>query len=119
MKQSTNVLEEVMVSGYEVHQQPNATVSAPHKQPKVGRAIDIRTRQVLGNSVIKEKAEDASWRNNNDFEREGYDAIKENRFLRTMDNPLSTFSIDVDAASYSNIRRMLNAGNLPLPEQCG
>ena len=50
----------------------------------------------------------------NDFNREGYDAIVENRFLTVTDNPLSTFSIDVDAASYSNIRRMLNNGQMPV-----
>ena len=48
-----------------------------------------------------------------DFNREGYDNIKENTFLKATDNPLSTFSIDVDAASYSNIRRILNAKQLP------
>ncbi|MCX6319886.1 MAG: von Willebrand factor type A domain-containing protein [Bacteroidetes bacterium] len=45
--------------------------------------------------------------------REGYDKITENRFLKVTDNPLSTFSIDVDAASYSNVRRLLNQGQLP------
>ncbi len=46
-------------------------------------------------------------------DREGYDHITENRFLKVTDNPLSTFSIDVDAASYSNVRRFLNSGQLP------
>lgn len=48
-----------------------------------------------------------------DYNREGYDGIVENRFVTVKENPLSTFSIDVDAASYSNVRRMLNSGNLP------
>jgi Ca-activated chloride channel homolog len=48
-----------------------------------------------------------------DFNTEGYDNITENRFLGVADNPLSTFSIDVDAASYSNVRRFLNQGQLP------
>ncbi|MBI3140192.1 MAG: von Willebrand factor type A domain-containing protein [Sphingobacteriales bacterium] len=47
------------------------------------------------------------------FDREGYDKITENGFLKATDNPLSTFSIDVDAASYSNVRRFLNTGQLP------
>ncbi len=47
------------------------------------------------------------------YDREGYDNIHENPFLKVNDNPLSTFSIDVDAASYSNLRRMLNSGQLP------
>lgn len=48
-----------------------------------------------------------------DFNREGYDKITENRFLKATDNPLSTFSIDVDAAAYSNIRRFINNSQLP------
>lgn len=44
---------------------------------------------------------------------EAYNAIDENRFLAAAANPLSTFSIDVDAASYSNIRRFLSQGTLP------
>ena len=48
-----------------------------------------------------------------DFNTEGYDNITENRFLKVSDNPLSTFSIDVDAASYSNVRRYLSNGQLP------
>ncbi len=48
-----------------------------------------------------------------DFNTEGYDNISENIFLKASENPLSTFSIDVDAASYSNIRRYLSQGQLP------
>jgi Ca-activated chloride channel family protein len=44
---------------------------------------------------------------------EEYDVINENIFLDPRANPLSTFSIDVDAASYSNMRRMINNGQLP------
>ncbi len=48
-----------------------------------------------------------------EMEREGYDHISENKFLKVSDNPLSTFSIDVDAASYSNVRRFITQGQLP------
>jgi len=48
-----------------------------------------------------------------EFNREGYDHITENGFSKVLINPLSTFSIDVDAASYSNIRRILKSGRLP------
>ena len=44
---------------------------------------------------------------------EAYALIQENRFLAAESNPLSTFSIDVDAASYSNVRRFLSEGMLP------
>lgn len=39
---------------------------------------------------------------------EAYARIEDNRFLAAGSNPLSTFSIDVDAASYSNVRRFLS-----------
>ena len=45
--------------------------------------------------------------------REGYGNISENGFHKVSDDPLSTFSIDVDAASYSNVRRFLNNNQLP------
>lgn len=44
---------------------------------------------------------------------EEYAADTENRFLQVSLNPLSTFSADVDTASYSNIRRMLQQGWTP------
>ncbi len=44
---------------------------------------------------------------------EGYSTIHENGFKKPSDDPLSTFSIDVDAASYSNMRRFLNYGQQP------
>jgi len=50
---------------------------------------------------------------NSNFNTEEYDKITENIFLSAKSNPLSTFSIDVDNASYSNVRRMLNYGQMP------
>ena len=44
---------------------------------------------------------------------ESYSAISENGFHAVKDEALSTFSIDVDRASYSNVRRFLNDGILP------
>lgn len=44
---------------------------------------------------------------------EAYSVIEETAFARATDAPLSTFSIDVDTASYSNVRRFLNQGQLP------
>ncbi len=48
-----------------------------------------------------------------EFNTATYDRILENPFLDAKDNPLSTFSIDVDTASYSNVRRFINEGSLP------
>jgi len=53
---------------------------------------------------------DATWRSPG---FESYDNINENEFLSALDKPLSTFSIDVDAASYGNVRRFITGGQLP------
>lgn len=50
-----------------------------------------------------------------EFNTESYAPIVENDFLRSKENPLSTFSIDVDTASYANVRRFLNGSQLPPP----
>ncbi|MDO8757387.1 MAG: von Willebrand factor type A domain-containing protein, partial [Elusimicrobiota bacterium] len=57
-------------------------------------------------------ANDKSWQPA-PIDREGYSHIEENAFKKPSDHPLSTFSIDVDAASYSNARRILNENRMP------
>jgi Ca-activated chloride channel family protein len=52
-------------------------------------------------------------RTRGDFNTENYAAVDESPFLAVRGNPLSTFSIDVDRASYSNVRRFLRAGQAP------
>ena len=44
---------------------------------------------------------------------ESYAPLIENEYLNPLKDPLSTFSIDVDNASYSNSRRMINGGYMP------
>ena len=48
-----------------------------------------------------------------EFNTEGYDPVDENGFKNAADDPLSTFSIDVDKASYANVRRFITSGSLP------
>lgn len=50
---------------------------------------------------------------NNTPNTESYTKINENQFKFVTDEPLSTFALDVDRAAYSNVRRMLNYGQLP------
>ncbi len=49
----------------------------------------------------------------NGMNDESYGNEAENRFLTPLDSPFSTFSLDVDTASYANIRRCLVGGYLP------
>ena len=50
---------------------------------------------------------------NEPVNRENYNHFDDNQIKLVAENPVSTFSIDVDTGSYSNVRRMINAGNLP------
>jgi len=48
-----------------------------------------------------------------EFNTEDYDRIYDNEFKEALNTPLSTFSIDVDSASYANLRRFLNSNAMP------
>jgi len=62
----------------------------------------------FGSAVVaQDAADDAA------FNGEDYNHITENDFVAVADDPRSTFSIDVDTASYANTRRFLSDGNLP------
>jgi Ca-activated chloride channel family protein len=63
-------------------------------------------------SFAPNMAGDASW----EFapvDRERYAHADDSPFVAVADAPLSTFSVDVDTASYSNTRRFLQDGSLP------
>jgi Ca-activated chloride channel homolog len=113
---SQQALQEVVVTRYGVKRKKDITgsisrmdankVAAPYSAYNLeGKASGVQIQQPNVYYDTDEKEED--------FNTEGYDNITENRFLKVTDNPLSTFSIDVDAASYSNVRRYLNMGQLP------
>lgn len=51
-----------------------------------------------------------------EYNSEQYNLITDNIFQSVNQNPLSTFSIDVDTASYSNMRRFISSGQLPPPD---
>lgn len=110
-------LNEVVIVGYGNESADVALNVAPvMSQQLSGKAagIYIRGSKSMNSAWHKEKKYD-NWRYNGNFNTEGYDHIVENPFLKTNDNPLSTFSIDVDATSYANIRRFINDGRLPPP----
>ncbi len=93
LKSSSTALEEVVVTGYGT------------------RKSRMLTGAVAGVVVSNSPQYDRAYQNN--YNTEDYDNITENGFKKVTDNPLSTFSIDVDAASYSNVRRFLNNNQLP------
>ncbi len=64
-------------------------------------------------SAMGSTAKRSFQRYNNNFNTEGYASLTENGYKNVRNSPLSTFSIDVDNASYSNVRRFINMGELP------
>ncbi|MGM0597113.1 MAG: vWA domain-containing protein [Myxococcota bacterium] len=87
---------------------------------KLGKASASRPAKIKGRrrpptpkKNKKGKAEFDKKRSNKNFNTEKYDRIYENPFKLVSDSPLSTFSIDVDTASYSNIRRYLKNKRKP------
>jgi Ca-activated chloride channel homolog len=88
----TAALNEVVVTGY-----------ATREKKLAGRAPGVAVYQ---NAQASDEYQQQ-------FNTEEYDAINENIFHDAIKNPLSTFSIDVDAASYSNVRRFINNGQRP------
>jgi Ca-activated chloride channel family protein len=124
LKPAANALQEVVVSGYTakrakqttgVHVRIRGIASVAQNSGLPGSApgVYVQTRQKRSEQKSSSPFPDTGVQPQQ--EREGYEYIPENTFLRTSDNPLSTFSIDVDVASYSNIRRMIGQGQLPTP----
>jgi Ca-activated chloride channel family protein len=69
--------------------------------------------KTLAQPVSREEALRGIREPSGDFNTATYDHIGENPFVDAKGNPLSTFSIDVDTASYSNVRRFINEGSFP------
>lgn len=51
-----------------------------------------------------------------ELDRENYAHVDDNGVQRVAERPVSTFSIDVDTGAYSNVRRLLNAGRIPVQD---
>jgi Ca-activated chloride channel family protein len=102
LKAAQQNLQEVVVTGYSQPLQERGAGISVNKNVGYTGKMKIRGA-TISNRVYS----------NNDFNTEAYDPINENAFHKVTDEPLSTFSIDVDAASYSNVRRFLNSNQLP------
>ncbi len=109
-------LNEVEVKGYGTTRKNDMTGSIVDRNysRKSSPARLYQGKQYQGNGTPFSKDRYFKQRaGSNDFNTEEYDAIVENRFLEAAENPLSTFSIDVDGGSYSNVRRFIQQGQLP------
>ncbi len=104
----TEAMEEIVVVGYGTnkrkHKQERKSLSEP------GRVAESRSADGYHSYSNAAPVYDKVAVQHN---TEGYSTISENEFKKPQDAPLSTFSIDVDAASYSNLRRFINNGSRP------
>lgn len=91
LKTSSQVLEECVVVGYGTQKMVSLCGAVGHVTP------GIMASRMYADGMNAEE----------------YKEIAENNFKTVSESPLSTFSIDVDAASYSNMRRYINKGKLP------
>ncbi|MBE9585724.1 von Willebrand factor type A domain-containing protein [Mucilaginibacter sp. JRF] len=96
LEASSNVLSEVVVVGYGAQKRVSIT----------GSVSTVRASAPNTVGYYDNKAYDH-------INTESYKGITENGFHVASNNPLSTFSVDVDAASYSNVRRFINGGQIP------
>ena len=96
--QQNNALDEVVVTGY-AHKAKRQTASVMNVNAAMyGQVSGVYTR---GTAYVPNQ------------NQESYQKLKENNFINPRKEPLSTFAADVDAASYSNVRRFINSGTLP------
>ncbi|MCC6287802.1 MAG: von Willebrand factor type A domain-containing protein [Chitinophagaceae bacterium] len=118
MNPAVEKLEEVVVMRYGIQGKKDITgAEYEYKQAPVLRGrmsgVYVRKSPAPGERVYDKADMNMYESDDAGYNTEDYNGITENRFLAVKDNPLSTFSIDVDAASYSNVRRFLNSGQLP------
>jgi Ca-activated chloride channel homolog len=102
VKQFNEVAE---TENYEMQGHENSS-----SEPKAGKgAADSRINKIMAYRPLSIRAHEPEAQ----FNTEEYEGISENVFHDARHNPLFTFSIDVDAASYSNIRRFIQGGQRP------
>jgi len=114
-------------NGMDLHVRSGLTISkapfAPRINPSVRGNIALREgserlttafrSEVLSRVNSGPQVRTEADGDNAPFNKENYSSFQENPFLAVDQNPLSTFSVDVDTASYANVRRFLNAGQRP------
>lgn len=93
-----NVMEEVVVTSYSVPKRSQQASS-----PLMIRGVATMNHQSV--SYMRGATPVA--------QTESYQGFDDNGFISPLKEALSTFAADVDVASYNNVKRFLNAGNLP------
>ena len=106
MEQVNNALNEFVVTAYAPSHKKVFTGSTPVLAGSV-RGMTVTNNAVgnSGNLMIRGIGREQN--------TESYKGFEENKFISPLKEALSTFAADVDVASYNNVKRFLNQGNLP------
>jgi Ca-activated chloride channel family protein len=107
LEEDMAVLEEMVVIG--TGRTERRVAPAPPSIPIVMEVLDMAVSEELSFHSLRTR-NSISY---DSFHAEEYNHFSENRFQSARDHPLSTFSLDVNTAAYSNIRRMINQGQMP------
>ena len=99
-------------SSHVVNRQPNTQPGNPTEAQQSTNEREVAQKSARAAGKRRERDQRAG-RYDPNFNTESYAHIVENGFLGVEANPLSTFSIDVDRASYANVRRFINDGRRP------
>lgn len=99
MQEDAKILEDVVVVGYAIERKEVFTGAASRIESSDIKPARIK-RQIRTEPLKRQDGEK-------------YTKIKPNEFIKVSSEPLSTFSADVDKASYSNIRSYINGGEIP------
>ncbi len=103
-------LESIVVTGQRARAQQAKAAAAPGyayapPPPPAPAMMEYRTAHLAAGAPMPPQAQPAN--------TEKYAERDDNPVRRTLDEPVSTFSVDVDTGSYSNVRRMLREGERP------
>ncbi len=88
---------------------PSAGKALPAPVPGRAETSQVYSRQPAPGLALEHPGAAADLR----VDRENYRHVEDNPVRLALEDPISTFSIDVDTAAYSNVRRLLSRGALP------
>lgn len=112
-------LDEVVVVGYGTQRRSDCTGAVSSiSSNNLNRSLSGRAAGISVRGRRKVRIRGVNSVNRSSYQpqpvnTESYAGIVENGFKQVQNDPLSTFSIDVDKASYANVRRFINQGQLP------
>lgn len=108
--ESLSVLKDASASSLYGNRGSNGVIVITSKSGKVEKLSKRQLRKKLKELEKAQQQAPIQWPVNDPTQDESYESFEENAFESPTTAPLSTFSIDVDNASYTNIRRFINNG---------